>query len=1016
MKYSYEGQSVPQSERKTWNETILRKLAQNPVPTKDFTQETVFRFYTGDGGLHELNRSDYEDYHAYSDAKKEVENGQFFTPPPLCDLIMSSLKLSDNDLVADLTCGMGNFFNFLPKESNGYGCEIDEKACQVAHFLYPEAHIVHQDIRIYYPEVPFDYVVGNPPFHLRWWTLDGKETLSHYYYCQKAAELLKPLGIMALIVPQSFLADTFTDGGMIKEMERHFSFIGQVNLPENAFQDMGVSGFPTKLQFWQKRSTMDGWKAHAYQTEPFYTLPKQFTVKEEADYIYHQLLLPAKALLSKNGPHIFLELAQLRQSSKAFTYQTGKLLYHIRNNPATKADYQKCCEYLHRFYTQKQPSDMSYEVWCQKKLTEAKVISYLKRALQKQNAKPEKDVIALVKRNGQFVYKGYSAKARRQIPETLRTPIPVYQAVLDNESAKYAPYKRLLHRKRSEYEVQSQPFADMEENREIASWLEAFSLWDSSKVEIIRLNEIQKHDINLILQKKYALLQWEQGSGKTLAGIATALYRMEKQGVHSAWVISSAISIRNNWNVVLKNYNLPYVFVERLKDLERIKPGMFVIMTLNKVSIYQKQISKWIRRHKKNIQLIFDESDEISNPSSNRSQASLACFRRCRMKLLTTGTSIRNNVAEFTPQLEMLYNNSIHMLSTNRYIYRYSKESEEDSPAEALPNPFYGQPIPPYKRGYSLFSSSHVPQKVTVFGLEKHNQDIYNADTLNNLLAKTVITRTFEEVSGKQIKRLHQIPLHFPPEERAVYQKAMDEFNLMRDNYFASTGNYRKDSMMKLIQQIILLLRIGAAPDTVEEYEGETPVKVMTAVEMAAMWENEIVTIGVRHKAVLDSYQKAIQEYLPDRPLFVVTGSETSFSKRRALRQQLKDSGNGILLCTQQSLPSSVNFEYVNKVILPELHYNHSGMSQFYCRFIRYDSTEYKDIYFLTYAESIESNLLQMILSKEKLTLFMKGQDVDLNEVYERFNVDYDLMSMLMVQEKDDKGALHIQWGKQRIA
>ena len=37
-----------------------------------------------------------------------------------------------------------------------------------------------------------------------------------------------------------------------------------------------------------------------------------------------------------------------------------------------------------------------------------------------------------------------------------------------------------------------------------------------------------------------------------------------------------------------------------------------------------------------------------------------------------------------------------------------------------------------------------------------------------------------------------------------------------------------------------------------------------------------------------------------------------------------------------------VNFEYVNKILIPEMHFNNSGMSQFYMRFIRYTSTEYE--------------------------------------------------------------------------
>ncbi len=453
-----------------------------------------------------------------------------------------------------------------------------------------------------------------------------------------------------------------------------------------------------------------------------------------------------------------------------------------------------------------------------------------------------------------------------------------------------------------------------------------------------------------------------------------------------------------------------------MADLKHVLPGDFVLLTLNKVSAYKKHLRKHMKCLHQNIQLILDESDEISNPNSARSQAVLSCFRHCRMKLLTTGTSTRNNISEFAPQLELLYNNSINIISWNQYIYHHDKKEDSDGEPDCDSNPYFGQPIPAYKKGYSLFAASHLPEKVTVFRMEKRTQDIYNADILSNILGKTVITRTFEEVSRKNIKEIHQVLLQFPPEEKEVYLKAIHEFHQMRENYFASTGNSRKDSMMRLVQQIILLLRIGAAPDTVQEYTGDTPVKVMAAIEMAAEWENEIIAIGVRHVSVLESYEKALREYLPDRPLFVVTGSDTSFAKRRALRQTLQDSGNGILLCTQQSLPSSVNFDYVNKVIIPELHYNNSGMSQFYFRFIRYTSTEHKDIYFLTYAGSIESNLMQMILAKEKLNLFMKGQDVDLDEIYDRFSVDYDLLSLLMRQERDENGILRIHWGEQRIA
>ncbi len=1013
MKYSHHPAPSNAESRRTLNEKVLYLIDSGTAAQAGITGEDIYNAYTGDGGLHGLERKDFDSYHSYSEAKKEIENGQFFTPPNLCQLVAEVLKPSQFDLVADLTCGKGSFFNFFPMESNLYGCEIDAKACKVARYLFPAANITPGDIRTYKPEVRFDYVVGNPPFNLRWWTGEDGEVLSQLYYCCKAAELLKPLGILALIVPQSFLSDDFSDKAMIREMERRFSFLGQVGLPDSAFAALGVASFPTKLQLWQKKSEVKGWKARRYTLQVPKILPNGFDPVAEAQYIYEHIMLLPKADLEKNKSHVLLELAKEHSTSKGFSYQTQKMLYQIKVHPATQDRYAKCCEYLHRFYTQERPADMDYKEWQRIMLTEAKVLSYLRQALRKQNKKPERDVIALVKRNDSFVYKAYSAKTRAMLTDDMKAPVPIYQAVLDNEPERFPGFERLLRRKRREYDNQSQSFDDMEEDPAIGAWLRKFSLWDAENEEYIYLNDIQRRDVNRMLQKQYGMLQWEQGSGKTLAAIAMGLYRMQNQGFHSTWVVSSAISIRNNWDVVLPNYGLPYVFVEDLDDLVRIKPGDFILVTLNKLGMLQRHIKKWVRRHNQNIMLALDESDEISNPYSKRAKSTLSCFRRCRMKLLTTGTSTRNNISEFAPQLELLYNNSINMITWCREVYSYDKDNEY---MDSDNNSYYGCPIPAYKRGYSLFSSCHLPEKPTVFGIGERTQDIYNANELNDILGKTVITRTFEEVTGKEIRRIHQVPLPFTPEEEAVYNIVMKEFGRIQREYFASTGNSRKDAMLRLMQQITLMLRVAAAPNTLKEYHGDTPLKIMAAVEMAAQWDQEIVAIGVRHQNVLNAYAEAFREYLPDRPLFTVTGSTRTFAQRRALRKTLRDSGNGILLCTQQSLPSSVNFEYVNKILIPEMHYNNSGMSQFYMRFIRFTSTEYKDIYFLNYTGSLESNLLQMVMAKEKINLFMKGQDTDLDQIYEKFGVDYNLLALLMRREVDEEGKFQIRWGEQMIA
>ena len=182
MKYSYYGEAIPLNQRKALNEKVLYLIASDKLENCAITPEDIYNAYTGDGGLHGLERGDYENYHQFSEAKKEIENGQFFTPPRLCEFIAACLKLSCHDLAADLTCGKGDFFNFMPAETNIYGCELDAKAARVAQFLYPEASIECGDIRNCHPDTRFDYVVGNPPFHLKWWTEGGREISSQKYY------------------------------------------------------------------------------------------------------------------------------------------------------------------------------------------------------------------------------------------------------------------------------------------------------------------------------------------------------------------------------------------------------------------------------------------------------------------------------------------------------------------------------------------------------------------------------------------------------------------------------------------------------------------------------------------------------------------------------------------------------------------------------------------------------------------------------------------------------------------
>ncbi len=1015
MKYTYRNEYIPQESRQELNDKILYLVEQDLADQSKISREDIYNAYTGDGGLHGLKRSDYTNYHEFAEAKKEIENGQFFTPPAVCQFIMETLSLSPADTVADLTSGIANFANFMPVEANFYGCELDIKSLKVAHYLYPAANLEHKDIRFYNPSIRFDYIVGNPPFNLKWNTEQG-EIVSQIYYCIKAAQLLKPFGVMAIVVPASFLADDMMDAAKRKEIERMFSFLGEVSIAANTFSYLGVDNFPTKIQFWQRKlDDSEPGNKYSLNTATRFNMTSLDTNNSLLRVIQSEIVAPAKAKLDVNRAKAKLAIAS--SGNDDFSYQVRKMMFHIKTNPKLVDKYAKCQEYLYKFQYQKQPKDMKYDEWVKIRITEAKVLDYLRRTVRSQHKNPSEDIVRLIKQDGGLVYKGYSYKARKRLTHGMKQQIPFYELSSgQTDSQPYVQYARLIRRKQRNYERETKPFKEMSEQPDIAQYLNEFTVYDKENEEWIYLNDTQKYDLNLVLQKHYTLLQWEQGSGKTLAGISTGQYRMKRQNARNVWVVSTAISINNNWDLMLDNYGIPYRMIRKLADLDAVEDGEFVIITLNILSKYRKQIKRHIRKRNQKVCLVFDESDEMTNPNSKRTKAVLDCFRRVKFKLAMTGTVTRNNISECAPQLELLYNNSYNMLSWADELYYFEKGNDGENFLSSTNNPYYGKPIPAYKPGYTLFAESHLPEKITVFGVGKKTQDIFNAEALDRLLSYSVITRTFSEITGKEIRRIYQIPVSFTLAEHEVYKKAVEEFYSMRSQYFSLSGNSRKDSMMALIQQITLLLRISAAPNTVAEYNSmDTPTKIKTVCDMVEEWTNEIVVVGVRHKIVVEAYADEIRRRFPNRPLFVVTGSTTTLAGRRKLKQTLKESKNGILLCTQQCLPSSVNFEFVNKIIIPELHYNNARMSQFYMRFVRFNSTDWKDIYFITHAGSIESNQMQMVLAKEKLNLFMKGQNVDLDEIYDRFGVDYDLTSLLMSREVNEDGKPYIAWGEQKI-
>lgn len=91
-------------------------------------------------------------------------------------------------------------------------------------------------------------------------------------------------------------------------------------------------------------------------------------------------------------------------------------------------------------------------------------------------------------------------------------------------------------------------------------------------------------------------------------------------------------------------------------------------------------------------------------------------------------------------------------------------------------------------------------------------------------------------------------------------------------------------------------------------------------------------------------------------------------------------------------------------------------MSQFYYRFIRYTSTREKYIYYVNYPSSIETNLIYLLVSKERMLRFLKEQDISFESLFEEMGFDLEKHRGAVFKGYDLEGRPELYWGQQQIA
>ena len=998
--YAIIPQQIPRDKRAEVNEKILFAIdsGKDLIP-----KESIYNCYTGIGGLHNLKQADFSSYHRYAEAKKEFEMGQFFTPHELCRSMVEVLSPTSSEMVLDMCCGMGNFFNHLPNLHNTYGFDIDGRAVTVARHLYPEAHIEKCDIQQYRPEQRFDVIIGNPPFNLKF---DCK--LSQEYYMDKAYDVLNPAGFLMVIVPVSFMQSEFWEKTRVANINSSFSFVGQTKLNPDAFDSMGVHNFSTKVMVFLRRS------CHI-EMQP-YNADEFIPMEELKDRVRKTRVMKQRIRID-----LMRETNRIdREELEAFEYRLSKYMYELKAHAVLNRHIEKAEALVSKFRNQKPPENATNQQikdWERKKLTTGKVLGIIRKYITSQHSVPRKEV-ALVKTSYGFKLKPYAPRLLDKVTHKAasindlilgRAELPVPETVTERNRLQIRAAEKLIRRKQKQYEMQNLRFADMEEDVNLKEYLDR-STFINKDGEACEFTALQKHDLNLVLQKRYALLNWQQGSGKTAAVYYRARFLLKFRKVRNAIILAPAIATNMTWIPFLSVNRERFRVIRAESDLTNVPEGMFLVVSTSMLGKLRRGLVRYVKQTSRKLCLVFDESDEITNPTSQRTRNILCIFRRLKYKILDTGTTTRNNIAELYSQFELLYNNSVNMVCWSPQVYHENKERE----IEEESNTDYGSPFPAF-RGHVLFRACHCPGKATVFGIEKQNQDVYNKEELSELIGKTVITRKFRDFAGEKYKiQTHTVS---PSDgEREVYRVIIEEFCRICELYYNSTGDAKKDAGLRLMRQIKLLIKACSVPHLIEGYSGDGIPNKTKYIEKLVRKIPGKVAVGCTSIAAFDLYENHLRKCFPDRPVFVVKG-DVAFKRRQNIVTEFDTTINGILICTQQSLSSSVNIPACNQVILESLQWNIPRMEQFYFRFIRLDSKEMKDVHYVTYEDSVEQNLMALVLTKERLNEFIKtGEVKEQSEIFEEFDITMSVIDSLLVRTQDHEGKIHISWGSQRIA
>lgn len=186
----------------------------------------------------------------------------FYTPTVIAKAMYSAVERMGfaNGRILEPSVGVGNFFGLMPvamrESSSLHGVELDVLTSQMAAALYPSAQIAKatgfESYRV--PSGYFDLVTGNPPFGSQPLVDEANTPYSgwsmHNYFFAKSIDMLRPGGMMSMVVSHSFLDKL--DPHVRQWIARRAELVSGVRLPNTAFKEGANTEVVTDVLIFQR--------------------------------------------------------------------------------------------------------------------------------------------------------------------------------------------------------------------------------------------------------------------------------------------------------------------------------------------------------------------------------------------------------------------------------------------------------------------------------------------------------------------------------------------------------------------------------------------------------------------------------------------------------------------------------------------------------------------------------------------------------------------------------------------